>query len=109
MMDSGKIDPTAMITHIGGLDCVVDTTLNLPNIPGGKKLVYNHIRMPLTAISDFAELGKQDEMFAELANICDRHNGLWNGEAEKWQHIKNVTLQVKLNLKKLMITHMNGE
>jgi threonine dehydrogenase-like Zn-dependent dehydrogenase len=84
MMDSGKIDPTAMITHIGGLDCVVDTTLNLPNIPGGKKLVYNHIRMPLTAISDFAELGKQDEMFAELANICDRHNGLWNGEAERY-------------------------
>jgi hypothetical protein len=84
MMDSGKINPTAMITHVGGLDCVVDTTLNLPNIPGGKKLIYNHISMPLTAISDFAELGKTDPMFAELAQICERHNGLWNGEAEKY-------------------------
>jgi hypothetical protein len=48
--------------------------------------------MPLTAISDFAELGKQDEMFAELANICDRHNGLWNGEAEKYllSHAKSI-------------------
>jgi hypothetical protein len=23
-------------------------------------------------------------MFAELAKICDKHNGLWNGEAEKY-------------------------
>ena len=84
MMDSGKINPMAMITHVGGLDCVVDTTLNLPNIPGGKKLIYNHISMPLTAISDFEELGKTDPMFAELAQICERHNGLWNGEAEKY-------------------------
>ena len=84
MMDSGKINPTAMITHVGGLDCVVDTTLNLPNIAGGKKLIYNHISMPLTAIADFEELGKTDSMFAELAQICERHNGLWNGEAEKY-------------------------
>ena len=84
MMDSGKINPTAMITHVGGLDCVVDTTLNLPNIAGGKKLIYNHISMPLTAISDFEELGKTDPMFTELAKICDKHNGLWNGEAEKY-------------------------
>ena len=84
MMDSGKINPTAMITHVGGLDCVVDTTLNLPNIAGGKKLIYNHISMPLTAIADFEELGKTDPMFAELAQICEKHNGLWNGEAEKY-------------------------
>jgi threonine dehydrogenase-like Zn-dependent dehydrogenase len=84
MMDSGKINPTAMITHVGGLDCVVDTTLNLPNIAGGKKLIYNHISLPLTAIADFEELGKTDSMFAELAQICERHNGLWNGEAEKY-------------------------
>jgi len=84
MMDSGKINPTAMITHVGGLDCVVGTTLNLPNIAGGKKLIYNHISLPLTAIADFEELGKTDSMFAELAQICERHNGLWNGEAEKY-------------------------
>lgn len=27
-----------MITHIGGLNSVVDTILNLPEIPGGKNL-----------------------------------------------------------------------
>ena len=39
--------------------------------------------MPLTAISDFAEKGKTDPFFAELAEIVSRHNMLWNTEAEK--------------------------
>ena len=84
MMSAGKINPSAMITHIGGLNCVIETTMNLPKIPGGKKLVYTHVDMPLTAIDDFAELGKNDPFFADLAEIVSRHNGLWNPEAEKY-------------------------
>ena len=74
MMTSGRINPAALVTHIGGLDAVVDTTLNLPNIRGGKKLIYTQIEMPLVAINDFAKL---DE-------ICKRNNGLWSAEAEKY-------------------------
>ena len=84
MMTSGKINPAAMVTHIGGLDAVVDTTLNLPNIRGGKKLIYTQIEMPLVAIDDFAELGKTDPMFKELDAICKKNNGLWSAEAEKY-------------------------
>ena len=84
MMNSGKIDPAAMITHIGGLDCVVETTLNLPNIKGGKKLIYNQISMPLIAIDDFEKLGQTDEMFAHLDKLVKANNGLWCGEAEKY-------------------------
>ena len=40
--------------------------------------------MPLTAIEDFAELGKTDPFFAGLAEITARHNGLWCAEAEKY-------------------------
>src|SRR5664279_4800991 len=36
LMGEGKINPAIMINHVGGLDSVVDTTLNLPQIPGGK-------------------------------------------------------------------------
>jgi hypothetical protein len=36
MMSAGQIDPSAMITHIGVLNSVIDTTLNLPKIPGVK-------------------------------------------------------------------------
>ena len=82
MMSTGKITPTAMVTHIGGLNAVIDTTLNLPSIPGGKKLIYTHIDMPLTAIDDFDKVGTP--LFDELSNICKKHNGLWSAEAEKY-------------------------
>jgi len=53
LMEKGIVNPTAMITHVGGLNSVIDTTLNLPDIPGGKKLIYTNINMELTAINDF--------------------------------------------------------
>ena len=84
MMTSGRINPAALVTHIGGLDAVVDTTLNLPNIRGGKKLIYTQIEMPLVAIADFAKLGETDPMFKTLAEITERNNGLWSAEAEKY-------------------------
>ncbi|HAK45008.1 MAG TPA: L-sorbose 1-phosphate reductase [Spirochaeta sp.] len=84
MMGEGRLNPSAMITHVGGLDSVIKTTLNLPNIPGGKKLIYNHKKMPLTAIADFAELGKTDSFFGELAKLAELNGGLWSVEAEKY-------------------------
>ena len=84
MMSEGKLNPAALVTHIGGLNAVVDTVKNLPSIPGGKKLIYNHLDLELTAISDFEEKGKTDPMFAELDRICKAHNNLWNPEAERY-------------------------
>ena len=84
MSAQGKINPAILVTHIGGLDAAGDTTLNLPKIPGGKKLIYCHISLPLTAIDDFAGLGKTDPLFAALAEICERNGGLWSAEAEKY-------------------------
>lgn len=79
---SKGLDPAGLITHIGGLNAVAEATNNLPNIPGGKKLIYTHIDMPLTPITEFERLGENDEMFKELAEICYKHNGLWSVEAE---------------------------
>ena len=73
----------AMITHIGGLDCAAETTLRQPEIPGGKKLIYTHARLPLTAIADFEKLGERDPLFARLAEAVARGGGLWNDEAER--------------------------
>ena len=84
LMEKGIINPSAMITHVGGLDSVAETTKNLPKIPGGKKLVYTCIDMPMTAIADFEEKGKTDPFFAELDRICKANNGLWCPEAEKY-------------------------
>jgi threonine dehydrogenase-like Zn-dependent dehydrogenase len=84
LMSSGKIDPAAMITHVGGIDCAIDTVLDLPNIPGGKKLVYTHKRMPLVALDDFAKLGESDPFYAALAEITARNGDLWSAEAEAY-------------------------
>lgn len=84
MIKEGLLTPSILVTHIGGLDCVKDTTLNLPHIPGGKKLIYTGISMPLTAIADFEELGKNDPFFAELARLVSETKGLWNAKAEKY-------------------------
>lgn len=79
-----RINPAVMVTHIGGLDAVAETTLNLPKIPGGKKLIYTHMNMPLTALTDFREKGKEDARFNDLADIVEKNNGLWNPEAEEY-------------------------
>lgn len=84
MMSSRLINPASMITHIGGLNSVVDTTLNLPKIPGGKKLIYTNIDLELTALDDLKEKGKTDKMLNGLARIVEKNNGLWFSEAEQY-------------------------
>lgn len=79
----GAIEPAVMVTHIGGIDSIAQATLNLPKIPGGKKLTYTQFDMPLTAIDDFEELGKTDLLYKKLDECCKKHRGLWNAEAEK--------------------------
>ncbi len=84
LMESGKINPAVMITHVGGLDAVVDTTLNLPKIPGGKKLIYTNISMPLVSLYKLAEMGKGDPFYAGLHEIVSGNDYIWNLEAEKY-------------------------
>lgn len=84
LTSKGIINPAVMVTHIGGLDCVPETLMNMPNIPGGKKLIYNGISMPLTAIADFEKLGETNPVYQELSQIVAEHNGLWNAKAENY-------------------------
>ena len=84
MMSKELINPAAMVTHVGGLNAVVETTLHLPEIPGGKKLIYNNIEMDLVAIEEFEARGRTDPLFKELAEITRRHTGLWSVEAEEY-------------------------
>lgn len=84
LMESGRMNPAAMITHIGGLGAVIETTKNLPSIPGGKKLIYTNKDMPLVALADFEEKGKEDSFYADLDKIVKANNGLWCAEAERY-------------------------
>ncbi len=79
-----RLDPSVMITHIGGIDAAIETTVNLPKIPGGKKLIYTHIELPLTALTDFEKLGEKDDRFKVLDKLVKENNGLWCTKAEKY-------------------------
>ena len=84
LISEGCINPAVMITHVGGLNAVIDTTLHFHDIPGGKKLIYTHADMPLTAIADFEKAGSRDSRFLELDRIVKQHNNLWCAEAEQF-------------------------
>ena len=84
MMADGRLNPVAMITHVGGLDSVPATTIGLDKIPGGKKLIYTHKKLPLVALVDFEERGLADPFYAELARIVKKNNMLWCKEAEDY-------------------------
>ena len=81
-MSKGLVDPSALVTHVGGLDAVIETTLNLPNISGGKKLIYPHISLPLIAIDELSK--KEGSLFEGLAEIVRKNNGIWSPKAEEF-------------------------
>jgi threonine dehydrogenase-like Zn-dependent dehydrogenase len=84
LMGEGKINPAIMITHVGGLDAVVETTLNLPQIPGGKKLIYTNISMPLVSLYKLEEMGRENKLYAGLHEIVSKNDYIWSLEAERY-------------------------
>ncbi len=84
LMSEEKINPAVMITHVGGLDAVAETTLNLPRIPGGKKLIYTNISLPLIALYDLKELSKTSSFYDELHEIVKKGDYIWSLEAERY-------------------------
>ena len=84
LMARKQLKPESMISHIGGLNCVAETTLNLPSIPGSRKLIYTHKDIELTSLDDFEEKGQNSEFFADLSAIVKSNNGLWCLEAEQY-------------------------
>lgn len=80
----GRLQPAKLITHIGGLDSAENTILNLPDLPGGKKLIYTGIDMELTALDELSEKGEDDKRYAELAKIVEKNDYVWSKEAEQY-------------------------
>jgi hypothetical protein len=84
LMGEGRLDPAVMITHVGGLNAAAKTIIDLPKIPGGKKLIYTHVDMPLVALADLEALGADNPFYAELGRLVAANNGLWSTEAEAY-------------------------
>ncbi len=89
LMSEGRINPAGMVTHVGGLDAAAQTILQLPDIPGGKKLIYTHLRMPLTPLEELARRAEETDeplktVFSGLAERVEAAGGAWCTEAERF-------------------------
>lgn len=84
LIEKDKINAGAIVSHILGLNAVRETLFAMEKPNGAKKVCYNELDLPLIAISDLEELGKDNELYRELAKIVKAHGGLWNAEAEKY-------------------------
>ena len=80
----GEINPSRMVTHVGGLDAVPDALYGMPDFDGGKILIYPHIDLDLTAIADFSTRSEEDPRFTRLAEICGQNDNLWSQDAERY-------------------------
>ena len=84
LIEEDKLKPGALVSHILGLNAVEETLYAMDKPSGAKKVCYNHLDIPLIAISDLAELGKTDPLYAKLDQIVKENGGLWCAEAEEY-------------------------
>lgn len=84
LMEKNLIHPAALVTHVGGLDASLGATMKLPELGGGKKLIYTHLKLPLFALEDLPALARDSAFFAELDRIVNASGGLWSRDAEAY-------------------------
>jgi len=84
LMEEGKMEPGAMVSHILGLNAAAQTIFDMAKPNGAKKVCYNELDLPLIAIADLEELGKTDPLYKELDILVKKHGGMWNPEAEAY-------------------------
>lgn len=84
LIEENAINPGAIVSHILGLKDVADTLYAMEKPSGAKKVCYPALDIPVIAIDDLAELGKEDELCRALAKIVERNGGNWCSEAEEY-------------------------
>ena len=79
LIENKTVRVEKIVSHILGLNAVPETTMNLKNIPGGKKLVYTHLDFPLSPLTDLSQLPHA----ARLGEIVADNGGFWCAAAER--------------------------
>lgn len=79
-IENKVVDLAKIATHVMGLNDVCESIMQLPSLPGGKKIVYSQKNYPITDVQNFSG----GEFEQTLKAIVERHNGLWSAEAEKF-------------------------
>ena len=83
LIEGKVVDASKIVTHILGLDHAAEVAKRLPELTGGKKVVYTHKRFPLTALDKPGEIGNND-IITGLQAILEKHDSFWSSEAEEY-------------------------
>lgn len=83
LIEKKIVNAAKIATHILGLDHVAEVTKALPELGGGKKIVYTHKKFPLTEVDKIGEKS-DNEFINELKLILESHGDLWSDEAERY-------------------------
>lgn len=84
LIEQDAVNPGAIVSHILGLNAVEEAIYAMEKPNGAKKVCYCHLNMPMVAVDDLKELGKDNALYAALAEIVERNGGLWCAEAENY-------------------------
>lgn len=84
LIEDKKINPGALVSHILGLNAASETLFAMAKPNGTKKVCYNELDLPLIALKDLEELGKENELYRQLDLLVKKHGGIWNAEAEQY-------------------------
>ena len=79
-IENKVVDLAKIATHIMGLNDVCESIMQLPQLPGGKKIVYSQKNYPITDVQTFSG----GEFEQTLKAIVEKNNGLWSAEAESY-------------------------
>lgn len=88
-IEKKTVNLAKIATHILGLNDVCDSILKIPELPGGKKIVYSQKNFPLTDVQTFTG---EDSVTTALKELVAKNNGLWSAEAETYflEHCPNI-------------------
>lgn len=83
LLADGVLDPSFLVSHIGGIGSVPESVKQLGELSSGKKLIYPQFDFPLTEINQFGKLAESDSRFEDVAKCISDCGGFWSCEAEE--------------------------
>lgn len=83
LIENKTVNAAKIVTHVLGLDQAAETTKHLPEIGGGKKIVYTHHKYPVIEVDKIGEIS-ENNFIKGLKTILAKHGYLWSGEAERY-------------------------
>ncbi len=84
LIETNKINPGTLVSHICGLNAVIDTLKAMEKPSGAKKVCYTHLNLPLIAVDELDQWADKDPLYKKLAEIVKANGGLWCAEAEEY-------------------------